>query len=364
MVVVSPPNAQGFVHFGPHYWTKRQYVRAARLAIAEVDASLIAVHGDCYAHVSEFDAFVPFTPPTLTPAEQEALIADLPAERQAAWRDLFPRINPLMLSALSSMVKAVSPQDAAAMLGLAEPPAPYRQMADHLRGLIRDGDCIQIGTGEPGRYMPNLGVFDERQDLGIHTELGSPGYGRLVREGIVTNARKAIHRGKSVGAAWTAMSEDDYAFIDDNPLFELHDPSYVLDLRTLTQIDNYVAINNAVSVDLLGTINAESTFGNFNILNGLGGQPEAHLGGFFSRGGRAITLLPSTAVGGTVSRVVPMLEEGTLVTVPRFFADLIVTEHGVAQLLGKNHRQRAEEMISVAHPDFRADLRREAERLL
>ncbi|MEE9277187.1 MAG: acetyl-CoA hydrolase/transferase C-terminal domain-containing protein, partial [Dehalococcoidia bacterium] len=170
--------------------------------------------------------------------------------------------------------------------------------------------------------------------------------------------------GKSVAAAWSGVGDADYEIIDDNPLFELYDPSHVLDLRLLTQIDNYVAINNAVSVDLLGQINAETTFGNFNMLNGLGGQPEAHLGGFFSRGGRAITLLPSTAVNGAVSRIVAMLEEGSTVTIPRFFADIIISEHGVAQLLGKNHRERAQEMISIAHPDHRSALQKEFERLL
>jgi 4-hydroxybutyrate CoA-transferase len=143
----------------------------------------------------------------------------------------------------------------------------------------------------------------------------------------------------------------------------VYDPEYVLDLRTIAQNDNFYAMNNALSVDLIGQINSESVFGP-RMINGTGGQPEAHIGAILSRGGRAITLLPSTALDGAVSRVVAQHEAGSIVTLPRFFADTIVTEHGVARLMGKNHRQRAQELIAVAHPDFRAGLRREAERLL
>jgi len=126
--------------------------------------------------------------------------------------------------------------------------------------------------------------------------------------------------------------------------------------------DNFVAINNAITVDLLGQINAESVFGG-RIVNGTGGQPEMHLAGAFSPGGRAITLLPSTAMGGAVSRVQVQMEAGSLVTIPRFYADTVITEYGVARLWGKNHRQRAEEMIAVAHPDHRDDLRTQARAL-
>jgi 4-hydroxybutyrate CoA-transferase len=99
------------------------------------------------------------------------------------------------------------------------------------------------------------------------------------------------------------------------------------------------------------------------MINGTGGQPETHIGALLSKGGRAITLLPSTALGGSVSRVVAQQEQGSLITIPRFFADIVISEYGVARLMGKNHRQRAEELIAIAHPDFRAELRKEAQRL-
>ena len=127
--------------------------------------------------------------------------------------------------------------------------------------------------------------------------------------------------------------------------------------RTLTKFDRFVSINNAITVDLLGQINSETVFGG-RMINGTGGQPELHLAGAFSPHGRAITLLPSTAMGGAVSRIVAQMDAGSYVTIPRFFADTVITEYGIARLWGKNHRQRAEELIAVAHPDHRDELRR------
>jgi len=136
----------------------------------------------------------------------------------------------------------------------------------------------------------------------------------------------------------------------------------VLDVRTIAQNENFHAMNNSLSIDLIGQINSESVFGP-RMINGSGGQPEFQIGAAMSKGGRAITLLPSTALDGAVSRIVAQHDAGSIITVPRYFADTIVTEYGVARLWGKNHRQRAAELIAVAHPDFRPDLKREAERL-
>jgi len=150
--------------------------------------------------------------------------------------------------------------------------------------------------------------------------------------------------------------------VTNNPKFEVRDPEYGLNVRTIAQNDNFYAMNNALSVDLTGQINAESVFGS-RMINGTGGQPEFAIGAALSRGGRCITLLPSTALDGAVSRVVAQHEAGSMITVPRFFADTVVTEYGIARLWGKNHRQRAQELIAVAHPEFRAELRQAAGRL-
>jgi len=361
---VSPPNKQGYCHFGPHNWFQRSYARRVPTVIAEVNPALPKVYGDCYVHVSEIDAFVEYTPQPFTRDMFDAIIKDLPEERRRGWEAIWAELpNPQRLAPLAGVMLSISAEDARRFLGLAEPPAYARAIAGFLRDFVHDGDTIQVGTGEPSRLMYRLGAFEGRHDLGIHTELGWPGLAEMVESGMATGRYKEIHPGKAVATAWTGCDDRDLAIIDDNPRFELYDPEYVLHLRTLTRFDRFVAINNAISIDLLGQVNSESVFGG-RMINGTGGQPEMHLGGAFSPGGRAITLMPSTAMGGAVSKIVPELEAGSLVTVPRCFTDIVITEYGVAKLWGKNHRQRAEELIAVAHPDFRAELRAEARRLL
>jgi len=364
MVVVSPPNKRGYCHFGAHLWFQRSYVRRGHTVIAEVDPSLIKVYGDCYIHVSEIDRFVEAEPANFTREQFDEIMKGVEADRRQAWEGVWQALpDPTRLAPLASVMAALSPEEALRFLGLMPPPEYARTVAVYLSELIRDGDTVQIGVGEPSRFMPGLGVFDERRDLGLHTELGSPGLARLVQRGIITGRRKAIDRNRAVATAWTGCDEQDLKIIDDNPAFELYDPEYVLHPRTLMQLDNFVAINNALSVDLFGQINAETVFGG-RLINGTGGQPEMHIAACNSVGGRAVTLLPSTALEGAVSRIVPQLEQGSFVTIPRFYADMVITEYGVARLWGKNHRQRAEELIAVAHPDYRAELRRESERLL
>jgi 4-hydroxybutyrate CoA-transferase len=362
LVTVSPPNKHGYCHFGAHHWTKRDYVRRTPLVIAEVDPTLIDVYGDVWVHVSELDYLVEYAPPTFTNEQFEALLATLPPERAQGFRDLLIDIPVQRLAPLAGVISAFSPADVRYFFGLGDPPEYVRAMAGYLTGLIPDRSTFQLGTGEPGRLMPNLGVFDNKHDLGLHTELGSPGFGRLVEGGVITGKYKTLHPNRAVAAAWTGCDDKDLAIIDGNPNFELYDPSYVLSFRTLSRIDNYVTINNAIAVDLIGQVNSESVFGG-RMINGNGGQPELAIAGSMSRGGRSIILLPSTALGGSVSRIVAQHEQGAYITVARHFVDYIVTEYGIASLMGKSHRRRAEELIAIAHPDFRAELRNEARRL-
>ena len=144
----------------------------------------------------------------------------------------------------------------------------------------------------------------------------------------------------------TGSAAEEIPYGHNNPLIELRDAEYVVNMSTISAHDNYIAMNNALSIDFSGQINAE-TIGDRQ-WNGTGGQPELHMGAVMSRGGRAITILRSTAAGGSVSRIVPQHPEGAAVTVPRTFADTIVTEYGIAQLLGKTIRERARELIAVA----------------
>jgi len=153
-------------------------------------------------------------------------------------------------------------------------------------------------------------------------------------------------RAESSGSVLRFVPHADLAIIDDNPAFELYDPEYVLDIGVIRSNHEQTSINNALSIDLTGQINSETVTG-ARMINGTGGQPETHIGAFLSKGGRAITLLQSTALDGAVSRIVPQLEAGALVTVPRYFADTVITEFGIARLLGKNHRERAAEQLQA-----------------
>lgn len=362
-VNVTPPDSHGYCCFGAHLWTKRGLARRATTIIAEVDPTQITTFGDCFVHVSEIDHFVEYTPPVVTMELFREALEGVEPELRPEYESIAAQIDLQRMAPLLPRLKALDPVALKRYFGILEPPDIYSDIAGYLGEVVRDGDTIQLGVGEPGFYMIRLGAFDGKHDLGIHTELGSPDLAKLVERGVANGRRKTIHKRKAVAIAWTGCDDQDLQIIDGNPAFELYDPEYLLNIRTISANDNMVAINNAISVDLVGQINSESTFGG-RIINGSGGQPESHIGAILSRGGRAVTLLPSTALEGAVSRIVPQLETGSMVTIPRFFADTIITEHGVARLWGKNHRQRAEELISVAHPDFRAELRREAQRLL
>jgi 4-hydroxybutyrate CoA-transferase len=315
-------------------------------------------------HVSDFDMFVEHTPAPLDRAEFDRIVATIQDDaRRTGWQELGNELpNLQLLSAIKAVIPALHPEDVRRALGISDPPSEAEPITGYLRNLIKDGDTIQIGVGEPSRGITRLGAFKGRKHLGIHTELGWPGLAQLWKDGIVDGSRKELHRDRTVAAAWTGVAPTDAEIIEGNPHFELYDPEYVLSPRTLTKFDNFVSINNAITVDLVGQINSETVFGG-RMINGTGGQPELHLAGAFSPGGRAITLLPSTAMGGAVSRIVAQMDVGSYVTIPRFYADTIITEYGVAELWGKNHRERAEALIGVAHPDHRDDLRAQARAL-
>ena len=357
MVTVSQPDKHGLVSFGAHPWFKKSYVRRAGKVIAEVNPRLIRPHGDCFLPVTAFDHFVEITPPTITRKELLDAVSGLPHERRTEMEEIINQVNPDRLAALVSRLTTIDPSRLRILLGLEEPPPEAVAIGEHVKKLIPDGSTFQIGVGTPASYLPRVGTFDDKIDLGLHSELVVPGIAKLVDAGVINGSRKSTHIGKAVAVGWSGANEEDMAIIDDNPLFELYEPEYLLNPTVISRNDNQIAINNALSIDLLGQINSESVFGG-RMINGIGGQPDTHLGALYSKGGRAITLLASTALDGSVSRIVPRFEAGEIVTIPRFFADTIVTEYGVARLLGMNHRERAEALIAIAHPDFRSELRK------
>lgn len=363
-VNVSPPNAHGFMCVGPHQWNKRGYVRRARCAVAEVDATITRTHGDVYLHVTDFAYFVDATPPPPDVSMLEAALAAMDPEKREGMRAVIAEVGAERLFPMVPFLgrATVTVKDLRTFLGIEEPPEEFKTIAGYLAELIDDGVTIQIGVGEPSARMVRLGAFDRKHDLGLHTEMVAPGIAKLVDAGIINGKRKTIHRGKAVAVAWSGSDPDDLKIIDDNPAFELYDPEYALNIATVRANYRQTSINNALAIDLTGQITAETVTG-ARMINGTGGAPETQLGAFLSPGGRAITLLPSTTLNGAVSRIVPQLEQGALITVPRFFADTIVTEYGIARLLGKNHRERAAELIAVAHPDHRAELSEAAKQL-
>ena len=359
LVTVAPPNRQGQITFGPQAWYKRGFAQRARKVAAEVNPSLIRTYGDSFMPVHGIDRLVEMEQSSLSRESLMKAASDLPDDRRKSLEEIIERVSPNRLAPSAPHFATIDLNRLKRQLGIDDPSAETRAIAENVKRLIPDGSTIQIGVGTPSSYMPRLGVFDDKLDLGLHSELTVPGVAKLVGAGVMNGSRKTIHKGRAVATSWSGANEEDLAIIDDNPIFELYSPEYILNPLVIAQNYHQVGINNALSVDLRGQIASESLFGG-QMYNGIGGQPETHLGALYSEGGRAITLLYSTALNGAVSRIVPRLESGEIVTMPHFWSDTVVTEYGVAHLLGKNHRERAEALIAIAHPDFRAELRKAA----
>jgi len=362
LVEVSPPDENGFMSFGSHIWERRRYADHADLVIAEIDKHLIRSHGDSQLHVSQVDCLVEISGEPATEEQIQKIIDRLPSDYHERVRRAISYANPRRIQNIMPLLEDVDPARLAFIFGQDEPSDAARAIARNLKPLLRDRDTIQIGIGKPAAYMIQLGVFDDLEDLSIFTEMGARGMSRLVRQGIATGRYASLHPGKAVMAATGGMRAEEIAWVDNNPLFEFYSSDYVVNLGNIVRNNNMVSINNGVQVDLTGQITCESQFGS-RLINGPGGQIEFHIGAFNAPGGRAITLLPSTWGDGSVSNIVYQMEKGTLVSIPRVYADYVVTEWGVAQLAGKTHRERAEELIRVAHPDFRKELSDAAEDL-
>jgi 4-hydroxybutyrate CoA-transferase len=317
MVPVSPPDKKGFCSFGPGVWLSKRISQLAKTVIAEVQESFIRTGGDNFIHISEIDRF----------SEGKLPTGNLPIP---------PRTEEetYVVEVICTLVASE---------------------------LIRDRDTIQMGVGT---VSAALGLYlGDKADLGVQTELITGGIAQLVENGVVTGKYKTLHREKVVGSALVALDPAEMQMIDGHPAFELYDFGYTDDIRMLIQHDNLVAVNNALLVDLTGQVAAESI--GPRVWTGVGGQTAFMIAAQYSRGGRSITVLPSSHVidGQRVTRIVGALPEGTLVTVPRTLVDYVVTEYGIASLRGKTVRERIGELIAVAHPDFRGELKEQAARL-
>ena len=303
---VTPPNAEGYCCVGASLWDLRTGMRNSTTKVAGINRYLPKTFGDTWLHVSEIDFFFEHHDP-------------IPERAHRA-------------------------------------PQPGAQaIADHVSGLVHSGDTIHIGAGTTTFSLALLGAFDDKEDLGYFAETTPPGMIDLVKRGVITSKYATAHPRKFVTTGVTLTGPADAEYIDENAFFEFRDYDYLLDPSVIKRNDRFVAIHNALSVDLFGQV-AVSSLGP-KIHAGTGGQLAFHTGAFLSKGGRAVTVLPALTTDGRQSRIVPQHPPGQIVTIPFDLADTVVTEYGVADLLGKSLRQRADALIAVAHPDVRPELR-------
>jgi 4-hydroxybutyrate CoA-transferase len=222
----------------------------------------------------------------------------------------------------------------------------------HIADLVDDGATLQMGIGAiPDAALRRLG---NKHDLGVHTEMFSDGIIDLVEGGVITNRRKSVHPGRMV-TSFVLGGDRLYRFVNDNPFVEFHPCDRTNDTALIRKNERVVAINSALEIDLSGQVVADSI--GFRIYSGIGGQMDFIRGAALSPGGKPIIALPSTAVNGTASRIVPSVKPGAGVVTTRGHVHWVVTEHGAANLFGLTLRQRAEALIGLADPDFRAELR-------
>ncbi|MDD2275099.1 MAG: GNAT family N-acetyltransferase [Smithellaceae bacterium] len=299
LVQLSPPDEEGLMSLGVSVDIVKSAVEQARLVIAQVNHHMPRVRGDAMVDIRDVDFILPHDEPILeyTP--------DPPGEET-------------------------------------------EKIGTYVSRIVQDGDTIQVGYGT----MPNaiLAHLSGKRDLGVHTELLTDGIIDLMKKGVVTNAKKSLDRKKTV-ASFCMGSRDTYRFLNDNPAFEFRPIDYTNSLFVIGRQANMTAINSALEIDLTGQATAESIGGVF--YSGVGGQADFMRGSALAPGGKSILAMRSTSIDMAHSRIVPCLSAGASATLIRGDVHYVVTEYGTAYLHGKNIRERAMALISIAHPRFR-----------
>jgi len=239
-----------------------------------------------------------------------------------------------------------------------EPTETEKTIGGYISELIHDGDCIQLGIGG----IPDAAAKSlmDKHDLGVHSEMITNYMVDLLEAGVITGRKKTLHPGKIVGA-FAFGTQRLYDMLDLNPGVMMRRGDFVNDPWIVAQNDNFVSVNSCLSVDLTGQVCSESL--GSRQYSGTGGQSDMAVGAAHAKGGRNIIATASTKKHGEISTITAQLAPGSVVSLSRNQVDCIVTEYGVAWLKGRNLRQRAENLIAAAHPDHRAELRRQAEAL-
>ncbi len=302
LINVSLPDEHGYCSLGTSVDAMPAAIRAATTVIAQLNASMPRTLGDSFVHVSQIDL---------------AIEVDVPPYEHRPGN--------------------VGPVEA--------------QIGQHIAELVPDGATIQMGIG--GIPSAVASALIGKQELGVHTELMTDVVLDLVEAGVITGSRKEINAGKIV-VAFMMGTQRLYDFVDDNPMIEMRPVDYTNDTAVIRRFRRMVAINSAIEVDLTGQVCADS-IGPL-MYSGVGGQMDFVRGAALAEDGRAIIAFPSTAAGGTVSRITPFLRQGAGVVTTRAHVETIVTEYGTAEMHGRSTRDRARALIAIAHPDFREEL--------
>ena len=307
--VVSPMDGYGYFTCSLSVGYTMEAIKKAKKVVVQVNPQAPRTHGNCHIHISEVDHIIECNEP----------------------------LKELDIPPISPIEEAIG---------------------GYIAEMIQDGSTLQLGWGG----IPNAvcKAMHSKKDLGIHTELISNGIVDLMMSGVVNNSRKTINRGKSLGT-FVLGTREVFEFLNENPMVEMHPVDYVNDPYVIGQIDNMVSINATIQVDLLGQCCSES-FGHLQ-WSGTGGQADFARGANRAKNGKAFICTASTAKNGTVSCIVPSLAPSASVTTSKNDVDHVVTEYGVAKLRGQTARQRALNLINVAHPDFRGELMEAAKRM-
>ncbi|WP_291582563.1 acetyl-CoA hydrolase/transferase family protein [Clostridium sp. UBA6640] len=308
IIQISIPDEHGFCSFGVSNDYTKPAAECADIVIAEINPNMPRTLGDSFIHVKDIDYIVEVNYPLI-------------------------EIKP---SKIGEVEKAIG-----------------KNCAE----LIEDGSTLQLGIGS----IPDavLLFLKDKKDLGIHSEMISDGVLELVESGVINNKKKTLHKDKMIVTFFMGTKKF-YNFIDNNPMIEMHPVDYVNDPYIIGKNDNMVSINSCIQIDLMGQVAAESM--GLKQFSGVGGQVDFVRGANISSGGKSIIAMPSTAAKGTISRIVPFLEEGTAVTTSRNDVHYVITEYGIAGLKGKSLKERARALINIAHPNFRAQLIKEWEK--